>query len=790
MLVVNKGVTFNLEGAAPSTTLSAQSLTNSGTFSVRGNSVVSSGSVPAHAAAFTQTAAVPGTEATGGTLTIQIDGSGDGQFGQLIVGSASLAGKLMVTLGGAGPPKNSDSFVILSAGSRTGTFNNGQTYVEARNSTDNKVAGIFDVSYANNSVTLSHFRRIHVLSFGVTDVSDKSINGNVAAERVSNAFKGLPGVINNVLDKRLAFNWTSNAANVWALKNDIANIPVQDGDTFVMFVNAHGGFDKTNFSGAEGPLIREVGQNKDTKTQRFTPIFMTQATRSKTFLSLSGALTDISLETISAADFSNLFSGTKWVNVNKLFVMDTCYANGFWQGAGGISHLAGLPHSAIIASSPENLMSYGTELDGGDLGNAFAKIIKAQGVGVLSDFSLLKTKVFERKGLDDSFTANENRYVEGWSGDGYGVPLGAELVNTVSGNASAGFVTGFVSGPNVKLTALTLSVGTLIPAFAGDTTAYSANVSAATSSLTLTSTLADTNATLKVNGTAVNSGAASGSIPLANGTNVITIITTGVDGSATKTYMVTVTRGAFPSIGVQQPVGVSLGSGSTNINFGALTAGATYSTSFLINNTGTTALTLGALTIDGANSTDFTVTSSPASSVAAGGSSTFTVMFAPTAAGARSATLHIPSNDTQQTPFNIALTGTLMTSSESWRAKYFGTSSNSGDAADVATPSHDGIPNLLKFATNADPTQSGVMPGTAIKAGGNLEFTYPRSKAAMSEGILFAVQWSDDLTALNWTSTEVNESVLNEDTFVQQIKATVPAGTNGRRFVRLKVTRP
>ena len=48
----------------------------------------------------------------------------------------------------------------------------------------------------------------------------------------------------------------------------------------------------------------------------------------------------------------------------------------------------------------------------------------------------------------------------------------------------------------------------------------------------------------------------------------------------------------------------------------------------------------------------------PAASVAGGGSATFTVTFTPTAEGLRSCVLHISSNDADENPYDITLTGT------------------------------------------------------------------------------------------------------------------------------------
>lgn len=97
---------------------------------------------------------------------------------------------------------------------------------------------------------------------------------------------------------------------------------------------------------------------------------------------------------------------------------------------------------------------------------------------------------------------------------------------------------------NANLSNLSLSAGTLAPTFASGTTSYGANVSNATTSITLTPTVADSTATVTVNGTAVTSGNASGSIALAVGSNTINTTVTAQDGTTTKSYVVTVNREA------------------------------------------------------------------------------------------------------------------------------------------------------------------------------------------------------------------------------------------------------
>lgn len=98
-----------------------------------------------------------------------------------------------------------------------------------------------------------------------------------------------------------------------------------------------------------------------------------------------------------------------------------------------------------------------------------------------------------------------------------------------------------VSG-STDLSALTLSSGTLNPAFASETIEYSANVNNEVEGITVTASVYDSSATLTVNGNLSNSGQPSDMINLKVGSNKIPVVVTAVDGSS-KTYMVDVIRG-------------------------------------------------------------------------------------------------------------------------------------------------------------------------------------------------------------------------------------------------------
>lgn len=82
---------------------------------------------------------------------------------------------------------------------------------------------------------------------------------------------------------------------------------------------------------------------------------------------------------------------------------------------------------------------------------------------------------------------------------------------------------------------------------------------------------------------------------------------------------------------------------------------------FTIYNNGNLALNIGAITFTGTNASEFTVTTPPSASVAAFGTTTFTVTFTPTAVGTRTAQIHIVNNDSNENPYDFNLQGTGVT---------------------------------------------------------------------------------------------------------------------------------
>ncbi len=94
---------------------------------------------------------------------------------------------------------------------------------------------------------------------------------------------------------------------------------------------------------------------------------------------------------------------------------------------------------------------------------------------------------------------------------------------------------------DATLRALSVSAGSISPAFSSTTYAYTVSVASGVTSTTVTPTVNHSAATVTVNGTVVASGSPSGAIALAVGDNVITVRVTAENGD-TQDYTVTITR--------------------------------------------------------------------------------------------------------------------------------------------------------------------------------------------------------------------------------------------------------
>lgn len=118
------------------------------------------------------------------------------------------------------------------------------------------------------------------------------------------------------------------------------------------------------------------------------------------------------------------------------------------------------------------------------------------------------------------------------------------LVTAANGTTQLTYtVTVWRNNYNANLSGLSISSGTLSPAFDKDTISYTASVGSAVALIAITPTAEDPYYTsIIINEVANVTSGNSKYIGLANGANIITIVVTAPDGTTTKTYTLTITR--------------------------------------------------------------------------------------------------------------------------------------------------------------------------------------------------------------------------------------------------------
>jgi len=140
----------------------------------------------------------------------------------------------------------------------------------------------------------------------------------------------------------------------------------------------------------------------------------------------------------------------------------------------------------------------------------------------------------------------------------------------------------------------------------------------------------------------------------------------------------------------------------------------------------------------------------------------------------------------------------------SWRQSHFGTTENTGNAADDANPMGDGLRNLLKYALglspNVDYRSSGLMPkGQMEEVGGQEYLTYTFTLDTSVSDATLSVEVANDLTSMTWGQidpldpahqAEVLENTPRPGIQTITVKDTQPMDAFTKRFMWLKVTRP
>jgi autotransporter-associated beta strand protein len=263
-------------------------------------------------------------------------------------------------------------------------------------------------------------------------------------------------------------------------------------------------------------------------------------------------------------------------------------------------------------------------------------------------------------------------------------------------------------------------------------------------------------------------------------------------------------NGTAPEIKVEQGTEI-LNNGSKD--FGTVVVGASASLTFTISNIGDADLTDLTITKSGTHAGDFSMTQvSPAAPVSGStGTTTFTVTFSPLATGARTAAIHIASNDADENPFTIIVTGDGTTAYDQWALSknLIGLAGSDADPDFYADPDKDGIKNGLEWVLGGNPKQNdspSVLPAVNV-TGGSLIQTFKRAEASINETALIIeygtnlVTWPKSVTVgANTAPADGNGVVVtvNAGLTPDEVIVNIPASGNavgGKLFARMHLTR-
>ncbi len=123
-----------------------------------------------------------------------------------------------------------------------------------------------------------------------------------------------------------------------------------------------------------------------------------------------------------------------------------------------------------------------------------------------------------------------------------GTPASCTVTAGLGQSVSFGDAKSNVDKMIATLSALSLSAGTLVPAFASNVTAYTADVANGVDTITVTATTTDANATVAIMPADADTVTAGHQVALSIGVNPITATVTAADSATTQSYTVNVTR--------------------------------------------------------------------------------------------------------------------------------------------------------------------------------------------------------------------------------------------------------
>jgi hypothetical protein len=189
----------------------------------------------------------------------------------------------------------------------------------------------------------------------------------------------------------------------------------------------------------------------------------------------------------------------------------------------------------------------------------------------------------------------------------------------------------------------------------------------------------------------------------------------------------------------------------------------------------------------------------PAGLVPGGAAAALPVAFHPggLGAGVYRATLLVRTSDPLQPVFQKPVSLTIwdgqLSPLQHWRQSYFGSTNDTGTAANDADWDLDGLSNILEYAFHTNPTNANVSPITCQVADGRFNITFPRARPAPAD-LSYVVEVSADLAGGSWetgpghTTERITDNLDGTETVTHTLVA-MP-GITAARYVRLRVALP
>lgn len=167
------------------------------------------------------------------------------------------------------------------------------------------------------------------------------------------------------------------------------------------------------------------------------------------------------------------------------------------------------------------------------------------------------------------------------------------------------------------------------------------------------------------------------------------------------------------------------------------------------------------------------------------------VQITPAAYQAGSATISVVANNGQPTA-NLATNSFLLTVTTTpagyWRQLWFGSTANTGVAADTADPANDGVLNVMKRFFDLNPLLAASPSQLPVGAVAGTNFTMIYTRSLLATDLLFQTEWSSDL--FDWNTNLVTDAAISTNGTTETRASTMPTSVSNPLFLRLQVIAP